>query len=101
MRVIFSGLKDLILDILTSKKAIATLGAILATILSKKYNWIDAPTMTLIIMSVSAYVLGQGWADHGKEAVKLTLAVPPITPSVPPIIATPPTAPGMDDTPGD
>ncbi len=48
-------------DILTSKKAIATIGGVIA-------HQLGADPTTVI--AITGYVVGQGIADHGKEAAK-------------------------------
>ena len=48
-------------DLLTSKKAIATISGIVA-------HRLGADPTT--VASIAAYVVGQGIADHGKEAAK-------------------------------
>ena len=51
-------------DLLTSKKAIATISGIVAHQLGAD------PT---VVQGIAAYVVGQGIADHGKEARKLPI----------------------------
>lgn len=52
-------------DLLTSKKAIATISGIVAHGLGAD------PT---VVASLAAYVVGQGIADHGKEQAKVYAA---------------------------
>lgn len=51
-------------DILTSKKALATIGAVVAR---------KTGADPLIVQAVIGYVVAQGIADHGKEAAKKQL----------------------------
>lgn len=54
-----------IADILTSKKAIATIGGVVAHQLGAD---------PVVVQGLAAYVLGQGIADHGKESAKKLMA---------------------------
>lgn len=54
-----------IADILTSKKAIATIGGVVA-------NQLGADPE--VVQGLAAYALGQGIADHGKESAKKLMA---------------------------
>lgn len=54
-------------DLLTSKKAIATIGGVIA-------HQLGADPTTVI--AITGYVIGQGIADHGKEAAKKYQSAP-------------------------
>jgi hypothetical protein len=58
-------------EFLTSKKFIvAVVGIILS--LAARYNLnLDAAAVESIVYIVIAYLIGQGWADAGKEAAKV------------------------------
>lgn len=61
---------DIVKQFLTSKKALATLAAILVWV-AGRFGWnIGEETLLPIIGMLATFVLAQGWADHGKEAVK-------------------------------
>jgi len=57
--------------LLTSKKAAAMVAAVIMTIIGKKVG-LDEAQVTGIIGSIIAYIIGQGIADNGKEAAKVT-----------------------------
>lgn len=59
--------------LLTSKKALATLAAILVWVIGRAGADVDAEELLPVIASLAAFVVGQGWADSGKEAAKLKL----------------------------
>jgi hypothetical protein len=69
----FAALKQLVIDILSSKKAIATIAAVITVVLGGKLKWLDEATTQLVVAAVGAYVVGQGWADMGKEKSKVEL----------------------------
>lgn len=54
--------------ILTSKKALAAIVAVIMALVGKKIG-LDEQTVTLIVGAIASYVVGQGIADNGKEAV--------------------------------
>ena len=69
--------KDLCKELLRSKK-FAALGlgvvASLAGVVAGKFGWDPASfsdSSTEVVAMISAYIIGQGVADHGKEKVKL------------------------------
>lgn len=55
--------------LLASKKALAMIVGVLMGLFGKKLG-IDEDALTKIVGSIMAYIVGQGIADHGKEAVK-------------------------------
>jgi len=57
--------------LLTSKKAAAMVAAVIMTIIGKKVG-LDEAQVTGIVGSIIAYIIGQGIADNGKEAAKVT-----------------------------
>jgi hypothetical protein len=71
--------RQALVDLLSSKKAIVTLAGVLTTVLLHVAGRLhvalepdDANALSLKVMGmVSAYVLGQGLADHGKEAARI------------------------------
>ena len=56
-------------SLLTSKKAAAMVAGVLMAAFGKKVG-LDETAVTSIVATVIAYLVGQGIADHGKEAVK-------------------------------
>ena len=58
--------------LLSSKKFIAALIAALVWLGGKVGLHVDSETMAGIVGPIVAYVLGQGIADHGKEAAQIT-----------------------------
>ena len=71
---------DILLDLLKSKKAVATLVGILVVMLTQ-YLKIPEEMATTIAGLIVAYVVGQGIADHGKEAEKIRSDVAAMTES--------------------
>ncbi len=67
-KTLLSTLKAL----LSSKKFVAALIAALVWIAGKVGLDVDTTTMAGIVGPISAYVLGQGIADSGKEAAQIT-----------------------------
>ena len=64
-------LRKTLLDLVTSKKAIATVAGLIISAAAKYGFGLDETTVIEILAAVAAYVVGQGVADAGKEAVKL------------------------------
>lgn len=60
---------NLIKSLLSSKKAAAMVAGVLMAAFGKKIG-LDEQAVTSIVATVIAYLVGQGIADHGKEAVK-------------------------------
>jgi hypothetical protein len=60
---------DTLKGLIASKKAVAMIVGVLMGAFGKKLG-LDEDSLTKIIGSIMAYVIGQGIADHGKEAVK-------------------------------
>lgn len=60
---------DAIKGLIASKKALAMIVGVLMGLFGKKLG-IDEDALTKIVGSIMAYIVGQGIADHGKEAVK-------------------------------
>ena len=60
---------NVIRGLITSKKAVAMLVGVLMSAFGKKMG-LDETSVTQIVGAVMAYCIGQGIADHGKEAVK-------------------------------
>lgn len=56
----------------TSKKFIVTLAGVISGALLK--IGMDLPTedVAVVLSPMVAYIIGQGWADRGKEAAKVT-----------------------------
>ena len=58
-------------QILASKKALATIVAMLVWVIGKAGFDIDSDLLYPPIATLISYVVGQGIADHGKEAAKV------------------------------
>lgn len=65
-----AGIK-LITDLLKSKKFMASLASMLVGLAAKVELDLDVQEITAILSPAIAYILGQGIADHGKEAEKV------------------------------
>ena len=66
-----SIIADLIKGLLGSKKFAVTIAGLIGTLLAKyKFN-VDPQTIQYFVELVIAYLVGQGIADHGKEAAKI------------------------------
>ena len=63
--------KDLLKQLLTSKKAWATIAAILVWVLGRVGWGVEPGELVPVIAALCTFVLGQGWADSGKEAAKI------------------------------
>ena len=61
-------MRKLLGEILTSKKAIATIVAVLLVATNKIGLNLPEEALTQIISAVAAYVVGQGMADFGKAS---------------------------------
>lgn len=70
IRTILSRLGVTILDLLTSKKAIATAVAAIVGFVVKDEN-----ARNMICASIMSYVVGQGIADHGKAIAEAKLGI--------------------------
>jgi hypothetical protein len=64
-------MKELLKQILTSKKAWATIAAILVWVLGRVGWDVDAEELLPVVGALCAFVVGQALADVGKEAKKL------------------------------
>lgn len=67
-KIIWTTVKAL----LSSKKFVAALLAALVWLGGKVGLNVDTETLAGIVGPIIAYVLGQGLADHGKEAAQIT-----------------------------
>jgi len=61
---------DTIKDMILSKKVIAMLSGVIVATLAKVGLDLDVESVAVIISPIIAYIIGQGWADTGKEAKK-------------------------------
>lgn len=61
----------LLAEILTSKKALATVAGLIVAGAAKYGLGLEESTVIEILAAVAAYVIGQGIADNGKEAAKI------------------------------
>ncbi len=58
-------------EFLTSKKFIVAVAGILVTALAKIHFEVPESLVQEFVALLVAYLLAQGWADHGKEAAKV------------------------------
>jgi hypothetical protein len=58
-------------EFLTSKKFIVAVAGVLIATAGKYGLNLDADSVQNIVYVVVAYLIGQGWADSGKEAAKV------------------------------
>lgn len=74
-------MKPVLLDLFTSKKFLAFAATVIVVIGNKicgHFGYeLDPSQVQLIVGSGAAYVVGQGIADHGKEAAKVIAAAQP------------------------
>lgn len=66
-----SSFLQMIGEMLTSKKFIAMVAGFIVTLLAKWKINIDPQTIMSLVGLIIAYIVGQGWADSGKEAAKI------------------------------
>lgn len=66
-------MKDFLNDVFTSKKAMSALATLLVIILQALGLPITEDMMNQILFIAGSYIVGQGIADHGKEAAKITM----------------------------
>jgi len=71
MKKIWTAIQPVLAQLLTSKKALATGAAILVGLGEKIGLHLPLEATIAIVGSIGVYVLGQGWADSGKEAAKI------------------------------
>ena len=63
--------RRVLLELLSSKKAVATLAGVLVAIAAKVGIGLEPDAVAAIVSPILAYILGLGIADHGKEAERL------------------------------
>lgn len=63
-------MKDMIRQLLTSKKALATLVAVLVWVLGRFGLDVESAELLPLVGAIAAFVVAQGFADQGKEAEK-------------------------------
>jgi hypothetical protein len=69
--------------LLTSKKFIAAIVAVIVAIGARYGLQLDPPTVGVIVSPIIAYIVGQGMADRGKEAaaINATASIDPVAAS--------------------
>lgn len=70
----WKAIKTVVIEILSSKKAVMGLTAALTAGVMKLGLHVDSETVGLIVGPIVAAVIGQGVADHNKEAAKINAA---------------------------
>ena len=68
MDIVYARLIRMLIEALTSKKAIATLVGLIVVWAGKRGLNLDPEEVTKIVSLIVAYVVGQSVADHGKFA---------------------------------
>lgn len=63
--------KELIVDLLTSKKALAAVSSIVINLVGRIGLDLDQEAVNQVVWPLWIYILGQGIADMGKEAAKI------------------------------
>lgn len=59
-------------EMLSSKKFLMALAGVAVIVLDKVFNWqVSDETMLTVLGLIATYIIGQGIADAGKEAVKI------------------------------
>lgn len=66
-----SSFLQMIGEMLTSKKFVAMIVGLIVTLLAKWKINIDPQVIYSLVGLIIAYIVGQGWADSGKEAAKI------------------------------
>ena len=64
-----------LLEMLASKKALSALAGVIVAFALRYGLELDTETVIAVISPIVAYILGQGWADIGKHARLITVAV--------------------------
>lgn len=70
-------MKDVLKSLFASKKFLALLAGLLAWLIGKAGLDLPADDLLPMLGVISVYLLGQGVADHGKEAAKIIAAAQP------------------------
>jgi len=66
-------MKEMLLDLVTSKKAAVAVATAIAALVGLVGFHVDPGPLAVAIAPLLAYVVGQGLADHGKEAATLNV----------------------------
>lgn len=61
---------DVFKEMLTSKKFIASVAGVIVAATARIGLELPVEDVAAILAPIIAYIVGQGWADTGKEAVK-------------------------------
>lgn len=62
---------DMLKQLATSKKAVATIAGVIVTAVARFGLDLDETATATLISPILAYIIGQGWADSGKEAARI------------------------------
>lgn len=75
MQNFWKAVKPLLAQVFTSKKALATMAGVVVALLGKLGVQLPLEVTISILGLIGTYVIGQGIADNGKEAVKAEMVV--------------------------
>lgn len=64
-------MKTTLYEMFTSKKFLASLAGTIVASVAKIGLDLPVEDVATLLAPITAYILGQGWADSGKEAVKI------------------------------
>ncbi len=68
---------DAIKGLLGSKKALAAVAGVIVTLVGKIGIQLDTDALVVLISPIVAFCIGQGIADNGKEAAKVSSGTTP------------------------
>lgn len=66
---------DVLRGLLGSKKGLMAIVATIAAMVASIGWQVDKETLAIILAPVVAYIVGQGIADHGKEATRVASGI--------------------------
>jgi hypothetical protein len=62
---------DVLKEMLTSKKFLAAVAGVLVAAAARIGLDLPVEDVAAVLAPIIAYIVGQGWADAGKEAIKM------------------------------
>lgn len=63
-------------DLFSSKKFLVMLSGVIVFVSARLSHALDPADVDRLLALVASYIVGQGIADHGKEAAKISNAAP-------------------------